>query len=151
MNLFQEHLEFMRLKASIKLEKGNGYLFKLNKLKPKGFPDDFKVYFEEFNYYYGGEDHIIKVEDSLIESNISIPDKEIYKEDLYEATFSGNFYFDISDEKYHDLIESNECEGIDYTIYIYSKDKKIKLYSDDDWEFFGNSNTELFNIESVNN
>ena len=75
MNLFQEHLEFMRLKASIKLEKGNGYLFKLNKLKPKGFPDDFKVYFEEFNYYYGGEDHIIKVEDSLIESNISIPDK----------------------------------------------------------------------------
>ena len=54
MNLFQEHLEFMRLKASIKLEKGNGYLFKLNKLKPKGFPDDFKVYFEEFNYYYGG-------------------------------------------------------------------------------------------------
>jgi len=22
---------------------------------------------------------------------------------------------------------------------------------DDDWEFFGNSNTELFNIESVNN
>ena len=138
----------MRVKASIIVEKGNGYLFKLNKLEPKGFPNTFKVYFEEFNFYYGGNYHIIKVDDQLIESNISKTDTEIYKEDLYEATFNGSFYFEISDQRYQDLIESNDCEGIDYTINIYSKDKKIKLYSDD-WEFFGNSNTEILNIESL--
>ena len=56
----------MRVKASISVEKGEGYLFKLHEWKPQGFPNKFKVIFEEFNYYDGEDDQIIVVEDTSI-------------------------------------------------------------------------------------
>ena len=134
----------MRVKSSISVEKGKGYLFKLQESEPKGFPNKFKVIFEEFNYYDGEDDQIIVVEDKSIESNISKVD-----DDNYEATFSGNFYFEISDEKFEDFIESNNNQGIDYCIYLSSIEEEIELYSDDDWEFVENSNIELFNIKPI--
>ena len=134
----------MRVKASISVEKGEGYLFKLHEWKPQGFPNKFKVIFEEFNYYDGEDDQIIVVEDALIESDISKVD-----DDNYEATFNGDFYFEISNEKFEDFIESNNNQGIDYCIYLSSIEEEIELYSDDDWEFIENSNIEIFNIKPM--
>ena len=134
----------MRVKASILVEKGEGYLFRLYESEPEGFPQKFKVIFEEFNYYDGEDDQIIVVEDALIESDISKVD-----DDNYEATFNGDFYFEISDENFEDFIESNNNQGIDYCIYLSSIEEEIELYSDDDWEFVENSNIELSNIKPV--
>jgi len=134
----------MRVKASISVEKGEGYLFRLYESEPEGFPQKFKVIFEEFNYYDGEDDQIIVVEDALIESDISK-----VGDDNYEATFNGDFYFEISNEKFEDFIESNNNKGIDYCIYLSSIEKEIELYSDDDWEFMENSNIELFNIKPI--
>ena len=135
----------MRVKASISVEKGEGYFFKLHESEPKGFPNKFKVIFEEFNYYDGEDDQIIIVEDTSIEGDISKVD-----DDNYEATFNGDFYFEISDEKFEDFIESNNTQGIDYCIFLSSIEKEIELYSDDDWEFVENSNIQLMNIETNN-
>ena len=134
----------MRIKASISVKKGKGYLFKLHESEPEGFTNKFKVIFEEFNYYDGEDDQIIVVEDALIESDISKVD-----DDNYEATFNGDFYFEISDEKFEDFIESNNNQGIDYCISLSSIKEEIELYSDDDWEFMENSNIELFNIKPI--
>ena len=119
-------------------------MFRLYESEPEGFPQKFKVIFEEFNYYDGEDDQIIVVEDALIESEISKVD-----DDNYEATFNGDFYFEISDEKFEDFIESNNNQGIDYCIYLSSIEEEIELYSDDDWEFMENSNIELFNIKPI--
>ena len=134
----------MRIKASISVKKGKGYLFKLHESEPEGFTNKFKVIFEEFNYYDGEDDQIIIVEDASIESDISKVD-----DDNYEATFNGDFYFEISDEKFEDFIESNNNQGIDYCISLSSIKEEIELYSDDDWEFMENSNIELFNIKPI--
>ena len=134
----------MRVKATISVEKGEGYLFRLYESEPEGFPQKFKVIFEEFNYYDGEDDQIIIVEDASIESDISKVD-----DDNYEATFNGDFYFEISDEKFEDFIESNNNQGIDYCISLSSIKEEIELYSDDDWEFMENSNIELFNIKPI--
>ena len=133
----------MRVKASISVEKGEGYLFKLHESEPEGFPQKFKVIFEEFNYYDGEDDQIIVVEDSSIESDISKID-----DDNFEATFNSDFYFEISDEKFEEFLEINNSQGIDYSIYLSSVEGEIELYSDDDWEFVENTNVELFNIEA---
>ena len=133
----------MRVKASISVEKGEGYLLRLYESEPKGFPNKFKVIFEEFNYYDGEDDQIIIVEDASIASDISKVN------DNYEATFNGDFYFEISDENFEDFIESNNNQGIDYCIYLSSIEEEIELYSDDDWEFMENSNIELFNIKPI--
>ena len=135
----------MRVKASISVEKGEGYLFKLHESEPKGFPNKFKVIFEEFNYYDGEDDQIIVVEDTSIEGDISKVD-----DDNYEATFNGDFYFQISDEKFEDFIESNNNQGIDYCIYLSSIEEEIELYSDDDWEFVENSNIKLLTQNPLN-
>ena len=134
----------MRVKASISVKEGEGYIFRLHESEPEGFPKKFKVNFEEFNYYDGEDDQIIVVEDSSIESNISKID-----DDNFEATFNGDFYFEISDENFEDFIESNNNQGIDYCIYLSSIEEEIELYSDDDWEFVENSNIELFNIKPI--
>ena len=133
----------MRVKASILVEKGEGYLFRLYESEPEGFTNKFKVIFEEFNYYDGEDDQIIIVEDASIESDISKVN------DNYEATFNGDFCFEISDENFEDFIESNNNQGIDYCIYLSSIEEEIELYSDDDWEFMENSNIELFNIKPI--
>ncbi len=103
----------MRVKACISVKKGEGYVFRLHESQPKGFPKKFKVNFEEFNYYDGKNDQIFVVEDSSIESDISKID-----DDIFEATFNGDFYFEISDEKFKEFIEFNNTEGIDYSIYL---------------------------------
>ena len=133
----------MRLKASILVKKGEGYIFKLNESEPEGFSKKFKVNFEEFNYYDGENDQIILVDDASIESEISK-----INNNNYEATFKGDFYFEISENKFQDFIEINERQGIDYSIYLYSIEKEIELYSDEDWEFVENSNTKLLNIDA---
>ena len=133
----------MRVKASISVKKGEGYIFRLHDSEPEGFPNKFKVNFEEFNYYDGEEDQIIVVEDSSIESDISKID-----DDNFEATFNSDFYFEISDEKFEEFLEINNSQGIDYSIYLSSVEEEIELYSDDDWEFVENTNVELFNIEA---
>ena len=133
----------MRLKASILVKKGEGYIFKLNESEPKGFSKKFKVNFEEFNYYDGENDQIILVDDASIESEISK-----INNNNYEATFKGDFYFEISENKFQDFIEINERQGIDYSIYLHSIEKDIELYSDEDWEFVENSNTKLLNIDA---
>ena len=133
----------MRLKASILVKKGEGYIFKLNESEPEGFSKKFKVNFEEFNYYDGENDQIIPVDDASIESEISK-----INDNNYEATFKGDFYFEISENKFQDFIEINERQGIDYSIYLYSIEKEIELYSDEDWEFVENSNTKLLNIDA---
>ena len=133
----------MRVKASISVKKGEGYIFRLHDSEPEGFPNKFKVNFEEFNYYDGEEDQIIVVEDSSIESDISKID-----DDNFEATFNSDFYFEISDEKFEEFLEINSSQGIDYSIYLSSVEGEIELYSDDDWEFVENTNVELFNIEA---
>ena len=133
----------MRVKASISVEKGEGYLFRLYESEPEGFPQKFKVIFEEFNYYDGEDDQIMVVEDALIESDISKVNNN------YEAIFNGDFYFEISDEKFEDFIESNNNQGIDYCISLSSTEKEIELYSEDDWEFVENSNIKLFNIKPI--
>ena len=133
----------MRVKASISVKKGEGYIFRLHDSEPEGFPKEFKVNFEEFNYYDGEDDKIIIVEDSSIESDISKKD-----DDNFEATFKGDFYFEISDEKFEEFFEFNNSQGIDYTIYLSSAEEEIELYSDDDWEFVENTNVELLNIEA---
>ena len=133
----------MRVKASISVNKGEGYVFMLHESTPKGFPEKFKVNFEEFNYYDGEDDQIIVVEDSSIESDISKID-----DDNFEATFNSDFYFEISDEKFEEFFEINNNNGIDYSIYLSSVEEEIELYSDDDWEFVENTNVELFNIEA---
>lgn len=133
----------MRVKASISVKKGEGYIFRLHKSEPEGFPNKFKVKFEEFNYYDGEDDQIIVVEDSSIESEISKID-----DDNFEATFNGDFYFEISHKKFEEFIVSNNSQGIDYSIYLSSIDEEIELYSDDDWEFVENTNVELLNIEA---
>ena len=133
----------MRVKASISVKKGEGYIFRLHDSEPEGFPKKFKVNFEEFNYYDGEDDKIIIVEDSSIESDISKKD-----DDNFEATFKGDFYFEISDEKFEEFFEFNNSQGIDYTIYLSSAEEEIELYSDDDWEFVENTNVELLNIEA---
>ena len=133
----------MRVKASISVKKGEGYIFKLHETKPEEFPKKFKVNFEEFNYYDGEDDQIIVVEDSSIESDISKID-----DDNFEATFNSDFYFEISDEKFQKFLEINNSQGIDYSIYLSSVEGEIELYSDDDWEFVENTNVELFNIEA---
>ena len=133
----------MRLKASILVKKGEGYIFKLNESEPEGFSKKFKVNFEEFNYYDGENDQIILVDDASIESEISK-----INDNNYEATFKGDFYFEISENKFQDFIEINERQGIDYSIYLYSIEKEIELYSDEDWEFVENSNTKLLNIDA---
>ena len=133
----------MRIKASISVKKGKGYLFKLHESEPEGFTNKFKVIFEEFNYYDGEDDQIIVVEDSSIESDISKID-----DDNFEATFNSDFYFEISDEKFQKFLEINNSQGIDYSIYLSSVEGEIELYSDDDWEFVENTNVELFNIEA---
>ena len=134
----------MRVKATISVEKGEGYLFRLYESEREGFPQKFKVIFEEFNYYDGEDDQIIVVEDALIESDISKVD-----DDNYEATFNGDFYFEISNEKFEDFIESNNNNGIDYCIYLSSIEEEIELYSDNDWEFVKNSDIELFDINPI--
>ena len=133
----------MRIKASISVKKGEGYIFRLYESEPEGFPKKFKVNFEEFNYYDGEDDQLIEVEDSSIESDISKID-----DDNFEATFNGDFYFEISDEKFEEFTEINNSNGIDYSIYLSSIDEEIELYSDDNWEFVENRNVELFNIEA---
>ena len=133
----------MRLKASILVKKGEGYIFKLNESEPEGFSKKFKVNFEEFNYYDGENDQIILVDEASIESEISK-----INDNNYEATFKGDFYFEISENKFQDFIEINERQGIDYSIYLYSIEKEIELYSDEDWEFVENSNTKLLNIDA---
>ena len=134
----------MRIKASILVKKRKGYLFKLHESEPEGFPKKFQVIFEEFNYYDWEDDQIIVVEDASIEGDISKVD-----DDNYEATFNGDFYFEISDEKFEDFIESNNNQGIDYSIYLSSTGEEIELYSDEDWEFIENSSIELFNIKPI--
>ena len=132
----------MRVKASISVKKGEGYVFMLHESNPEGFPEKFKVNFEEFNYYDGEDDQIIIVEDSSIESNI------LKIDDInFEATFNGDFYFEIPDEKFEEFLESNNSLGIDYSIFLSSIEKEIELHSDDDWEFVENTNVELLNIE----
>jgi len=133
----------MRVKAAISVKRGEGYIFRLHESEPEGFPKKFKVNFEEFNYYDGEDDQLIEVEDSSIESDISKID-----DDNFEATFNGNFYFQISDEKFEEFFEINNSQGIDYSIYLSSVDEEIELYSDDDWEFVENANVKLFNIEA---
>ena len=133
----------MKVKASISIKKGEGYIFRLHESEPEGFPNKFKVNFEEFNYYDGEDDQIIVVEDSSIESDISKID-----DDNFEATFNSDFYFEISDEKFEEFLEINSSQGIDYSIYLSSVEGEIELYSDDDWEFVENTNVELFNIEA---
>ena len=133
----------MRVKASISVKKGEGYIFRLHDSEPEGFPNKFKVNFEEFNYYDGEEDQIIVVEDSSIKSDISKIDN-----DNFEATFNGDFYFEISDEKFEEFFEFNNRQGIDYSIYLSSVEEEIELYSSDDWEFVENRNVELLNIEA---
>ena len=133
----------MKVKASISIKKGEGYIFRLHESEPEGFPNKFKVNFEEFNYYDGEDDQIIVVEDSSIKSEIS----KIY-DDNFEATFNGDFYFELSDEKFEEFIEINNSQGIDYSIYLSSLEEEIELYSDDDWEFVENTNVELLNIEA---
>ena len=134
----------MRIKANISVKKGEGYIFRLKESEPEGFPNKFKVNFEELNYYDGEDDQIIVIEESSIESDISRID------DCFEATFKGDFYFEISEEKFDDFIESNNTQGIDYCIFLSSIEKEIELYSDDDWEFVENSNIQLMNIETNN-
>ena len=132
----------MRVKACISVNKGEGYVFMLHESTPEGFPEKFKVNFEEFNYYDGEDDQIIIVEDSSIESNI------LKIDDInFEATFNGDFYFEIPDEKFEEFLESNNSQGIDYSIFLSSIEKEIELYSEDDWEFVENKNVELLNIE----
>ena len=132
----------MRVKASISVNKGEGYVFMLHESTPEGFPEKFKVNFEEFNYYDGEDDQIIIVEDSSIESNI------LKIDDInFEATFNGDFYFEIPDEKFEEFLESNNSQGIDYSIFLSSIEKEIELHSEDDWEFVENKNVELLNIE----
>ena len=133
----------MRVKANISVKKGEGYILRLHESEPEGFPKAFKVNFEEFNYYDGEDDQIFVVEDSSIESDISKID-----DDNFEATFNGDFYFEISDEKFEEFIEFNNIQGIDYSIYLSSLGEEIKLYSDDDWEFVMNTNVELLKIEA---
>ena len=133
----------MRVKATISVEKGEGYLFRLYESEPEGFPQKFKVIFEEFNYYDGEDDQLIGVEDSSIESDISKID-----DDNFEATFNSDFYFEISDEKFEEFLEINNSRGIDYSIYLSSVEGEIELYSDDNWEFVENRNVELLNIEA---
>ena len=134
----------MRIKASISVKKKEGYIFRLHESEPEGFPEKFKVIFEEFNYYDGEDDQIVLVNDPVIESDIYKVDN-----DNYEATFKGDFYFEFPDEKFDDFIESNDTKGIDYSIYLSSIDKEIELYSDDDWEFVENSNIQLQHIEAI--
>ena len=133
----------MRVKAYISVKKGEGYIFRLHESELRGFPKKFKVNFEEFNYYDGEDDQIFIVEDSSIESDISKIDGE-----NFEATFNGDFYFEISDEKFEEFIEFNNNQGIDYSINLSSVEEEIELYSDDDWEFVENTNVELLNIET---
>ena len=133
----------MKVKASISLKKKEGYIFRLHESETEGFPEKFKVNFEEFNYYDGEDDQIIVVEDSSIESDISKIDG-----DNFEATFNGDFYFEISDEKFEEFIEFNNSQGIDYSIYLSSVEEEIELYSGDDWEFVENTKVKLLNIES---
>ncbi len=134
----------MRVKASISVKKGEGLIFKLKKSEPEGFPNKFKVNFEEFNYYDGEDDQIIVIQEASIESVIS------RIEDSFEATFNGDFYFEIQDEKFENFIEPNNTQGIDYCIFLSSIEKEIELYSDDDWEFVENSNIHILNIETNN-
>ena len=134
----------MRVKASILVKKGEGYIFRLHDSEPEGFSKKFKVNFEEFNYYDGEDDQIFVVEDSSIESNISKID-----DDNFEATFNGDFYFEISNEKFEEFFKINNSQGIDYSIYLSSVEEEIELYSDDDWEFVENTNVELFNIAII--
>ena len=123
----------MKIRASVAVEKGSGYIFKLHESEPEGFPNNFKVIFEEFNYYDGKDDQIIVVEEPKIEGAISKIDG-----DNYEAIFSGDFYFELPDEKLEKLLEVNNNNGIDYTIYLSSNDEQIELFSDDDWELIDN-------------
>ena len=134
----------MRVKASILVKKGEGYIFRLHDSEPEGFSKKFKVNFEEFNYYDGEDDQVIEVEDSSIESDISKID-----DDNFEATFNGDFYFEISNEKFEEFFKINNSQGIDYSIYLSSVEEEIELYSDDDWEFVENTNVELFNISKI--
>ena len=134
----------MRIKANISVKKGEGYIFRLKESEPEGFPNKFKVNFEEFNYYDGEDDQIIVIQEASIESVIS------RIEDSFEATFNGDFYFEIQDEKFENFIESNNTQGIDYCIFLSSIEKEIELYSDDDWEFVENSNIHILNIETNN-
>ena len=90
------------------------------------------------------DDQIIVVEDASIEGDISKVD-----DDNYEGTFNDDFYIEISDEKFEDFIESNNNQGIDYSIYLSSTGEEIELYSDEDWEFIENSSIELFNIKPI--
>ena len=133
----------MRIKAFPFFNWNTSYIFRLYESEPEGFPNKFKVNFEEFNYYDGEDDQIIVVEDSSIKSEIS----KIY-DDNFEATFNGDFYFELSDEKFEEFIEINNSQGIDYSIYLSSLEEEIELYSDDDWEFVENTNVELLNIEA---
>ena len=110
----------MRIRASVLLEKGSGYVFKLHESEPEGFLNNFKVIFEEFNYYDGEDDQIIVVEEPKIEGGISKIDG-----DNYEAIFSGDFYFELPDEKLEKLLEVNNNNGIDYTIYLSSNDEVL--------------------------
>ena len=133
----------MKINASISVEKGSGYIFRLLESKPKGFPTDFKVIFEEFNYYDGEYDQIIIVEQPKIKGEISK-----IEDDNYEATFNGDFYFELPDENLEKFLDFNSKNGIDYSIYICSIDEQIQLFSDDDWEFIENVNIKLLNIKA---
>ena len=48
------------------------------------------------------------MKDPVIESDIYKVDN-----DNFEATFKGDFYFELPDEKFDDFIESNDTKGID--------------------------------------
>ena len=133
----------MKIRASVVVEKGIGYVFKLHDSEPEGFPNTFKVIFEEFNYYDGEDDQIIVVEEPKIEGAILKIDGG-----NYEAIFSGDFYFELPDEKLEKLLEVNNNNGIDYTIYLSSINEQIELFSDDDWEFIENVNIKLLNIDT---
>ena len=133
----------MKIIASISVEKGSGYIFRLLESEPEEFLTDFNIIFEEFNYYDGEDDQIILVEEPKIEGAISKIDG-----DNYEAIFSGDFYFELPDEKLEKLLEVNNNNGIDYTIYLSSINEKIELFSDDDWEFIENVNIKLLNIDT---
>ena len=83
------------------------------------------------------------MEDSSIKSNI------LKIDDInFEATFNGDFYFEIPDEKFEEFLESNNSQGIDYSIFLSSIEKDMELHSEDDWEFVENTNVELLNIEA---
>ena len=132
----------MKVAAEILVAPGRGYVLRLHAAAPPGFPDDFRVVLEELSYYDGNDDVLLVVEAAELSGRIT----GLNGPRDYEVSFAGTLNFALADGQLGTFLELNSERGVDYTLFLASKDGAVELWSGDDWEFIENRNVVLTGV-----